>query len=80
MGVCLFPLQTGMISLVKQALFINPLSNHLAQDYGSADGGQPHLIYKRSLQDIIGQGYDISGEMTAYKARKVRNVCKIFYI
>lgn len=65
--VCLLTLQTGMISLMEQALFIHPLPSHLAQDYGSIDGGQPHLIYRRSLHDIIGQGCDVSGEITSYE-------------
>ncbi|KAJ7328149.1 metalloendopeptidase [Desmophyllum pertusum] len=50
---------TGMINLMKQALFIHPLPNHLAQDYGSTSGGQPHLIYRRSLDDVIGKGCDV---------------------
>lgn len=53
-----------MISLMKQALFIHPLPSHLVQDYGSIDGGHPHLIYRRSLDDVIRQGCDVSGEKT----------------
>lgn len=51
---------TGMISLMKQALFIHPLPSHLAEDYGSIDEGQPHLIYRRSLPEVTGQGCDVS--------------------
>lgn len=51
---------SGMINLIKQALFIQPLPNHLAKDYGSFSGAQPHLIFKRSLGDVIGRGCDIS--------------------
>ena len=52
-----------MINLIKQALFIQPLPNHLAKDYGSFSGAQPHLIFKRSLGDVIGRGCDISGRI-----------------
>ena len=45
-----------MINLMSQALFIHPLPSHLTQDYVSASGGLPHLIYKRSLEDVIGHG------------------------
>ena len=81
MSVYLLTLQTGMISLMKQALFIHPLPSHLAQDYGSIDGGQHHLIYRRSLHDVMGQGCDVSGEITSYEVyqcvRKVQNLCEI---
>ena len=56
--------QTGMINLMNQALFIHPLPSHLAQDYGSASGVQPHLIYKRSLKDVLGQPCNIDTEGT----------------
>lgn len=61
-----------MISLMKQVLFIHPLPSHLAQDYWSIDGGQPHLIYRRALHDVIGQGCDVSGKITLC-ARKVQS-------
>ncbi|KAL9963798.1 hypothetical protein ACROYT_G027341 [Oculina patagonica] len=51
---------TGMINLIKQAFFIHPLPSHLAQDFGSSSGAQPHLIYRRSLSDVIGHGCDVS--------------------
>lgn len=56
-----------MISLMEQALFIHPVPSHLAQDYGSSSGGQAHLIYKRSLNDVIGQGCDVSGEISVVR-------------
>ena len=57
--------QTGMINLMNQALFIHPLPSHLAQDYdGSASGVQPHLIYKRSLKDVLGQPCNVDTEGT----------------
>ena len=54
--------QTGMINLPSHALFIHPLPSHLAQDYGSANTAQSHVIYKRSLKDIVGQTSDVVSE------------------
>lgn len=53
---------TGMINLLSHALFIHPLPSHLAQDYGSANTAQSHVIYKRSLKDIVGQTSDVVSE------------------
>ena len=53
-----------MVNIMNQALFIHPLPSHLAQDYGSANGAQPHLIYKRSLNDVNGKGCDVKGRKT----------------
>ena len=50
-----------MINLMDQTFFMHPLPDHLAQDYGSSTGGQPHLIYRRYLKDVIGKGCDVTG-------------------
>jgi len=63
---------TGMVNIMNQALFIHPLPSHLAQDYGSASGAQPHLIYKRSLNDVIGKGCDVKD----FQERTKRNLEK----
>lgn len=52
---------TGMINIMNQAFFIHPLPSHIAKDFDTVSGAQPHLIYKRSLQDIIGQQCDVKG-------------------
>ena len=60
-----------MINIMNQALFIHPLPSHLTQDYVSlASGGLPHLIYKRSLNDVIGQGCDVQGKETGMLFKK----------
>ena len=66
-----------MINLIKQALFIQPLPNHLAKDYGSFSGAQPHLIFKRSLGDVIGRGCDISGRIHTDNAYGETNNIKL---
>ena len=51
-----------MINIMNQAFFIHPLPSHIAKDFDTVSGAQPHMIYKRSLQDIIGQQCDVKGK------------------
>lgn len=53
--------KAGMISLMEHSLFLHPLPAHLARDYGSVDGAQPHVIYRRSLDDVIDVNCDVEG-------------------
>lgn len=56
-----------MINLMNQALFLQPLPSHLSRDYSLASGAQPHMIYKRSLHDVVGRGCDVGGKNAVVK-------------
>ncbi|EDO36368.1 predicted protein [Nematostella vectensis] len=49
----------GLISTPWDSLFIQPLPDHLAKYYGKDGGAQPHLIHRRSVDDVM---YDYDTE------------------
>ena len=55
-------LQKGMINYMGSSFFMQPLAAHLAKHYGPAGGSRPHLIYRRSLDDVKNE-CQISGEI-----------------
>ncbi|XP_078380418.1 A disintegrin and metalloproteinase with thrombospondin motifs 6-like isoform X1 [Oculina patagonica] len=42
----------GMINYLGSSFFMQPLPAHLAKQHRSSGGSRPHLIYRRSLDDI----------------------------
>lgn len=42
----------GMITYMGSSFLMQPLASHLAKQHGSSEGSRPHLIYRRSLDDI----------------------------
>ena len=55
-------LQKGMINYLGRSFLVQPLPAHLVKQHGSSGGSRPHLIYRRSLEDIKNK-CDISGEI-----------------
>ena len=55
-------LQKGMINYMGSSFFMQPLASHLAKQHGSSEGSRPHLIYRRSLDDIRNE-CQLLGEM-----------------
>jgi len=42
----------GMINYMGSSFFMQPLAAHLAKQHGLSGGSRPHLIYRRSLDDV----------------------------
>jgi len=41
-----------MINYMGSSFFMQPLAAHLAKQHGLSGGSRPHLIYRRSLDDV----------------------------